>query len=154
MIVESWTIASKHIARRWWWVRVHDTPHSLQEASYRHKPYEGRDFWGAETVGCCQPVRGVLEVGDDPDAPIGPLLWPANGLAGVIRLCSDHLYAEVIYHELLHAACSTYRMNREIHLDLGTGYESMQNEEDLAYIYGQLAADMDAALRKRTDPTR
>lgn len=75
------------------------------------------------------------------------MLWPENGLAGVIRLSAENLYPEVIYHELLHAACATYRMNVEVELNLGTAYEDMGREEDLAYIYGQLAADMHDALK-------
>lgn len=76
------------------------------------------------------------------------MLWPSTGLAGVIRLSAENLYPEVIYHELLHAACSTYRMNVDVELNLGTAYDDMSREEDLAYIYGQLAADMDTALKQ------
>lgn len=97
-------------------------------------------------MACCHPVRAVIKVGDNPDAPVEPMLWPSTGLAGVIRLSAENLYPEVIHHELLHASCATYRMNVALDLNLGSAYDDMDREEDLAYIHGQLAAGMTDAL--------
>lgn len=149
MITESWRIASEHGGRRWWWVRVHDSQAALQESAHRYAPWNGRDFWNERTQACCQPAPPLISEDDDPTNPTGELIWPAYGFAGVIRLHAECLYTEVIYHEVLHAACATYRMNIALSIDLGNGHGGMEREEDLAYIYGQLAADMDTALHER-----
>lgn len=152
MIVESWKIASEHLGRRWWWVKVHDTSKALARAAHRHQPHNGWEYWRAGNVlGCVQGEAGYEWVDADPSSPKnGQMRWPVGGYAGIIRLCSEHLYPEVIYHELLHAACCVYRMNVARSIDLGTGFESLEREEDLAYILGQLASDMSDALRART----
>ncbi len=139
LILTSWRIASEHGGARWWWVRVHDSPENLRESAYR-RSQEDREFWKDAVLGCCQPVRPWTDGGE-------LLIWPPNGLAGVIRLSAENLFTEVIYHELVHAACAVYRMNFARSVDLGTGLEDMAPEEDLAYIYGQLAADMDTELK-------
>lgn len=140
MILQSWRISSTHGIPRWWWVRVHDDAADLRRAAFRHAPHEGRAAWEDHRIrGCCQPVRPWTDGETD--------TWPGNGLAGVIRLSAEDLYTEVIYHELLHAACAVYRMNVAAVIELGDGLSDMGREEDLAYIYGQLAADMDTALK-------
>lgn len=148
MILQSWQIASEHITRRWWWVRVHDSPASMCRAAHAYAPHHGWAYWKpAAILGCCQPGRPLIEIDDDPDNPQRPLLWPSYGFAGVIRLTAENLFPEVVHHEVLHAACHTYRMNVELSLQLGNGYGDMDREEDLAYIHGQLAADMDTKLQ-------
>lgn len=146
MIVETWTIASEHLGRRWWRVQVHDSAGTLQLAALKFRP---RDAPWDKAIGCCHPVRPWILQDDDPDNPAGPVEWPRGGYAGLIRLSAEHLYPEVIYHELLHAACSVYRMNVALSIELGNGHVDIAREEDLAYIYGQLAADMADALVKR-----
>lgn len=149
-VVETWNIASEHITRRWWQVKVYDTAEALRKAAHRYQPRHGRGYWGPETVGCCQQTTAWVENGKDASDPAN-FIWPPN-FAGVIRLVQTELWTEVIYHELLHAACAAYRMNVAARIDLGNAYGpegDLSREEDLAYIYGQLAADMDSALRKR-----
>lgn len=150
MILESWRIASEHITPRWWWVRVHDTPESLRRRATQHHPWLGRDYFSPTVLGCCQPEYGAEWVDADPKSPKnGDIRWCPGGYAGIIRLASEHLFPEIIHHEVLHASVHVYRMNVEQRVDLGDGQESLEREEDLAYIHGQLAADMDTALRKR-----
>lgn len=149
--MESWTVASEHIKRRWWQVKIYDTQPAMVEASYRYRPHLGWAFWGPETAACCQETAPVVLDGEDETDPAN-FIWPPNGFAGVIRLVQDMLWTEVVFHELVHAACGAYRMNVAPRIDLGHAYGpagDLSREEDLAYIYGQLAADMDSALRKR-----
>lgn len=141
-VTETWTIASEHLGRRWWRVQVHDSMATMRDAAYRLHPWHGRAIWNTAAA-CCQGVDERYSSKDDFTAP----QWPPNRYAGLIRLVDDYLYPEVIWHEVLHAACSTYRMNVARSVELGD--ECGEREEDLAYIYGQLAADMDSALRNR-----
>lgn len=96
-------------------------------------------------------VQTVPAMFADTDTELKNPHWPRNGLAGTIRLSSQHLWTEVIYHELVHAACQAYRMNFERVLNLGPGWDDLTKEEDFAYIYGQLAADMNTALANRAE---
>jgi hypothetical protein len=148
VILQSWRIASEHLTPRWWWVRVHSSAEDLRRAAYRYQPWTGKRFWANDALGCCQHARPLVHEDADPDVPApDDLLWPSYGFAGVIRFAAEALYPEVVHHEVLHAACATYRMNVAMDLHLGTGFTDMSREEDLAYIHGQLAADMDDALK-------
>lgn len=113
--------------RRWWWVRVHADVHELRDAAHRMRPEHGRLWWNA-CCGCCQPVHGE----------------PANGYAGIIRYAADCFTAEVVGHELVHAAAHTYRLNVHTDLRLGTGCRA--REEDFAYIFGELFNDLERQL--------
>jgi hypothetical protein len=123
---------------RWVRVRVHPDPEHLVAAALRVKPWErARDWEGC--LGCFQPVarrerftNGRWET-----------RWP-GGYAGILRLARGHITAEIVAHELVHAACQVYRMNvaRSIRLESDCG----RREEQLAYLYGQLYADMEKGL--------
>ncbi len=121
--------------RRWFWVRVHRTAAELQEAAYRLHPGTGRAFW-RDCEGCCQAMV--------PDEAGG---YPANGYAGIIRLTVATYTAEVVAHELLHAAVAVYRMN--VCPDVRLGMSVGRREEDLAYIYGELFHDLDRRMPVR-----
>jgi hypothetical protein len=149
MILESWRIASTHLGSRWWRVAVHDSQASMNKAGRRTHPWLPAEFWQGECWGLCQPVSSRIRVFADGTEDSDPV-WPGNHYAGVIRLLSEKLYPEVVYHEVAHAACAVYRMNTNGPVDLGDGEEeAMRSEEDFAYIFGQLAADMDSEIRRR-----
>lgn len=63
--------------------------------------------------------------------------WPAN-YAGIMRLCRGWVTSEIVAHELMHAACTIYRMSVCGHVRLED--DCGRREEQLAYIYGQLFA--------------
>lgn len=128
--MRSFTIATDAIGpRRWWIVRIHENVHQLREAAHRHRPWHGRAHWD-ECWGCCQPLGWPNEGYD----------WPSSGYAGIVRLTSDYLDVGVIAHELVHAAAWTYRMNVKPRIFLGD--QVGDREEQLAYIYGELFADL------------
>lgn len=149
MIVAKWKIQSEHITPRWFWVRVYDTPEAMRRVAHRVAP----DGDYSSAVGTVQEVTPWIpdryEEHEQDDIPVSELSYPENGFAGVVRLCSDYLYTEVIYHEVLHAAVTAFRMNIDSKPKLeGMLAEERPNEEALAYITGQLAADMDDGIRK------
>lgn len=143
-MTRSFTIATtgRVPPRRWWWVRVYDTPDQLRAAAHRSVPGYGRAHW-SDTLGCCQPVPQRIRIHrDGTEQPVEP----ANGYAGTIRLAATHLTPEVLAHETLHAAAAVYRMNVHHAVSLGNGCR--RNEERLAYIHGELFAALHAALEE------
>lgn len=134
------TIRTTFACRRWWRVVVHDTVAELQDAAHRYRPFLGREHWDG-TEGCCHPAGRIDWTRDGP-------CFPRNGFCGVIRYAEPSLTAEIVTHELVHAAAATLRS----HLDgrdirLGNGYAgSNLREEQLAYIYGELFADLHEQL--------
>lgn len=145
-VLEQWRLESTHGGRRWFRVKIYDTQEAMHAAAHRLKPWEGFEKFDGRLLGCVQTVPASYA---HDDAELTTPRWPVNRLAGTIRLCSQHLWTEIIYHEVVHAACQVYRMNFARELNLGTGWEDLNDEENFAYIYGQLAADMDTALRNR-----
>lgn len=127
--MRSLTIATDRVPpRRWWLVRIHPTVEHLRAAARRHRPQHDAGWWD-DCVGCCSAAPDPL---------------PSNGYAGMIRYAETHLTSEIVTHELVHAAAATYRMNVATVIDLGP--ECGPGEEDLAYIYGELYADLERKL--------
>lgn len=145
MIEKSWRIESNYTKPlRWFRVQVHDSLLSLRRAAARYSWQPFSAF--SDAMACVQQVPERWEVSQSgPD--VGPL-YPKSGFAGVIRLSKDHLWPEVIHHEILHAAAVVYRLNVARDIQLGTFTDSTDAEENLAYIVGQLGSDMDAKIRK------
>lgn len=137
-MTRTFTIATTFARRRWWRVAVHDTLDELRKAAHQYRPWVGREHW-AETEGCCHPAGHL-----DRD---GALHYPRNGFAGVIRYAQPSLTAEIVAHELVHAAAATLRSLGPRDLRLGDGYRgTLLREEQLAYIYGELFADLNGRL--------
>lgn len=133
----TFTIATDRIGpRRWWRVRIHSDVEHLRDAAHRHRPLHGRDWWN-ECFGCCHPTRW-LEQED------GSRQYPVSGYAGLIRFSVDYFTAEIVAHELVHAAAATYRMNVCPDVRLGSGCG--RREEEFAYIYGELYNDLERQL--------
>jgi hypothetical protein len=150
MIVAKWKIETDWYGpKRWFWVRVYDGLGPLRRISARVAP--GHDGY-TECVGCVQEVTPWIPdgYGGDQDAlPVSELWFPESGFAGVVRLASEWLFPEVIWHEVLHAAVTVFRMNVDQRPQLnGLTDNTRENEELLAYFMGQLSADMDDGLRK------
>lgn len=123
---------------------VHEDLLSLRRAAARYSWQPFSAF--SDAMACVQQVPERWEVSQSgPD--VGPL-YPRNGFAGIIRLSKDHLWPEVIHHEILHAAAVVYRLNVAKDIQLGTFTDDTDAEENLAYIVGQLGADMDTKIRK------
>lgn len=148
MISEQWTIRCTQGGKRWFSVKVYDTQEAMHAAAHKLKPLEGFGTFDGRLLGLVQPVPAFYH---DSDTEFQDPRWPRNGMAGTIRLSANHLWTEVIYHELVHAACQVYRMNFAREINLGPGWEDLSDEENFAYIYGQLAADMATALHLRAD---
>jgi hypothetical protein len=125
--------------RRWFRVRVHATAQELQEAAYKLDPGSGREFWN-ECEGCCQAVL----LGGDKQG------YPRNGYAGIVRFASDTFTAEVVAHELVHAAVAVYRMN--VCHDVRLGPSVGPREEALAYLYGELFNSLESWLAANEGP--
>lgn len=138
--MRSFTIATDRIGpRRWCWVRIHDDVEQMRVAAQRLNPRVSVDRTGGgwtDCYGCFQPAPAYPHP-QDPE-------WAANGYAGTIRLAKGWITAEIVAHELIHAAARIYRMN--INRELRLGVECHGREEDLAYIYGELFAAMQDKL--------
>lgn len=131
-------------------VRVHSSPHQFRTAAHALRPHrDGATHWDG-CYGCFHPTTYLL------NEETKAIRYPANGYAGTLRLIDqDALHAEdkslsfdeIVFHELVHAATTIYRMNvaRTVNLGGGRG-RSFEHEEEFAYIYGELAADMRAKL--------
>lgn len=127
-------------------VRVHSSPVEFRRAAHALRPHrDGVGHWD-RCYGCFHPTCYRLNV--DTKA----IRYPANGYAGTLRLIDRDALAredvslpfdEIAAHELVHATATIYRMNVARTVNLGAGHgRSFEHEEDFAYIYGELAADM------------
>lgn len=156
MIEAQWVVKyERSLPHRWFWVRVYSSAKDMRRAAARYGP-EGLAHFSRANA-CVQRVWAFHE---EDDTEFKNPIYPDNGFAGVIRFNAQDMWTEVVYHELLHAATIVYRMNVAEDIQLGTGvydssladpYDVLANEEELAYIYGQLAADMDKGLREHCD---
>jgi hypothetical protein len=132
-VTNAFTISTDRIGtRRWVQVRIHPDAEHLERAAYRTSPARGRDWWTGSR-GCFHTAR--FKGGED-----GWPIWPPSGYAGILRLALGWITEEIVAHELVHAALQVYRMNVKADVRLSNGCG--QREEQLAYIYGELAADM------------
>lgn len=133
--MRSFTISTDRIGpRRWCWVRIHDTVEDLRAAKTKLNPASADPTVDAETWACWQPTcYGKNEDGNP--------VWPSNGYAGLIRLAEGHITAEIVAHELVHAAAAIYRMNVAPSIRLGKDIGI--REEDFAYIYGEVYASFE-----------
>jgi hypothetical protein len=128
MAVLSFTISTERIGpRRWCWVRVHPNAEHLRAAAQRLNSKASSGDW-EDTVGCFQPAWTDCK----------------TSYAGTLRLAEGWVTPEIVAHELVHAALTVYRIN--VHPDVRLGNGCRAREEDLAYIYGELSADMRAKL--------
>lgn len=136
--MRSFAISTGHVApRRWCWVRIHDTVEDLRSAKARLNPAYADPEFDPLVFACWQPTS-YLRSAD------GSVEWPSNGYAGLIRLAQGHVAAEIVAHELVHAALAVYRMN--VKTDARFGRDVGLREEQFAYIYGELYADLEANL--------
>lgn len=118
---------------RWWWVIVHGSLEQMRRAAIRWPYTDDTAEDLAEALGLCQPM-GWWENDDEP----GVRYYPETGYAGVLRFTVGHTGPEIVGHELVHAAVATYRMN--VSSDACLGERCGDEEEDLAYLYGELYA--------------
>lgn len=136
--VRRFTISADRVGpRRWCLVRVHDTVEQLRAAAHRTAPWHGQDWWDG-CVGCFQPSPVRM------DAETGAVIDGAY--AGILRLAEGWVSAEIVAHELVHAALTVYRMNVSADVRLGDGCR--RREEQFAYIYGQLYASFEAKFHQ------
>jgi hypothetical protein len=136
--VRSFTIATDRIGpRRWCRVHIHDTVEQLRTAGYRTSPWHGRDWWDG-CMGCFQPSPVRI------DAVTG--VARESSYAGILRLANGWVTAEIVAHELVHAALHVFRMNVHPNVHLGPGCR--RREEQLAYIYGELYASFEARFHE------
>ena len=112
---------------------IHDDLESMRKAAKRHSP--DQNFDGSLAVYNPQPkkerfikVDGIWENGKH------------RSFAGTIRLAKDYVHTEIVTHEAVHAACDIYR--RHVHNQVHLGAECNYREEALAYISGELIANI------------
>lgn len=126
--MRSFTISTDRIGpRRWCWVRIHATVEEMRVHAQRLNP--ATDGGWADCCACFQPCWKDCK----------------TAFAGTLRLTEEWLTPEIVAHELVHAAAQVYRLNVRRDVRLGAGCHG--REEDLAYIYGELYAAMEAKLR-------
>lgn len=97
----------------------------------------------SQALGCWTPAPWRYrfnEDGSEVDTTYRPF-------AGVLRLARDHITTEIVAHELVHAAATLYR--RKISRSVGLGDECGESEEALAYIVGDLLAQVSTVLADR-----
>lgn len=103
--LRSFTISTERIGpRRWCWVRIHPNVEHLRRAAQRTAPWHGPG-WFSECCGCFQPVPVRV------DEKTGRKKPHPNGFAGTLRLAEGWASSEIVAHELMHAACTVFRMN-------------------------------------------
>lgn len=136
--MRSFTISTDRVGlRRWCLVRIHDNVEDLRRAAHRLRPDTGIAWWD-ECYGCFHPTWHWFH----PETKARR--YSANGYAGLMRFAEDHVTSEIVAHELVHAAVQIYRMN--VKTDMRLGSNCGAREEDFAYIYGELYADLEAKL--------
>lgn len=137
--MRSFTIATSH-AKRWWRVTIHPDVQQLRD-TLRERGINHANPWGYD--------RPTLWAYTQPASYVrGPsgCLYPDDGFAGDLFFAEPYVTPEIVAHELVHAAVATLRMTDTRCADLGDDFSHL--EEELATIYGQLYADMDAKLRE------
>lgn len=112
--------------RRWWIVKIYPTVGQLRAAACK---YDHR-INPAEALGVTHHFMWIDKH--------QRLYFAPRGYAGIIRLTDEHLTADIVAHEITHAAIAVYRMDIDAHVRLGI--ELDEAEEDLAYILGDLFA--------------
>jgi hypothetical protein len=114
---------------------VHATVVQLRAHAQRLNPSGGWD----DCLGGFQPPPRYLH-GDDPG-------WVRNGYAGTLRFAEPYVTSEIVAHELIHASLQIYRMNVDACVTLGS--RVTEKEENLAYIYGELYAELEKKILGR-----
>ena len=136
--MRSFTISTDRIGpRRWIQVRIHDSVQDLRRAAHRLRP-DTMSAWWDECCGCFHPTYHWF------NQETQQRRYSTNGYAGLLRLADGYVTSEIVAHELVHAAVQVYRMN--VRADVRIGSNCAGNEENLAYIYGELYADLEAKL--------
>lgn len=114
---------------------IHPDVESFRKAAAR---YSGGAF--TEATGCFHPAPERWGEVDGEWVEKSDRHW-----AGVLRLVQGHsLNTEAVTHECVHAAATVYRMDVCMTINLGNGCRA--REETLAYIVGDLTAQVVAAL--------
>lgn len=111
----------------WWLTTVmYDTAAELQRAANKYRPSAEPGFWG-NCAGCFQPSMGD------------------SRYLGVMRLCREHLTADVVIHESVHAAV-TYTWKsldlKVIHLNPYSQRSMNEREEVLAHAVNGIACSV------------
>lgn len=107
--------------RRWFRLVVHPTREDMRRAARR---YDGTEL-DPEASACCQPTPVKFDGSD-----------PAH-FGGVVRFVHGDMTAEIVIHEMTHAAAVVYRMDVDPVIDLGNGCR--HEEETLTHLIGDLA---------------
>lgn len=125
--------------KRWIRIVVHETTAEFQAAAAKYQP--NADWDG--TAGAFHPAAH-RERWDSKTGEWVPTSDPY--FAGVMRLSKEQLDNETIVHECVHAGVAIYRSNIKQKVNLGD--DVSDNEELLAYLIGDLARDVFAALKE------
>lgn len=127
-------------------VRIHPDPRAFRAAAHALRPHsDGIGHW-EDCWGCFQPSPYRL------NTETKETRYPVNGYAGTLRLIDpaysgyanvQNSFVEIVAHEVVHAAATVYRINVARTIRLGDGRDRLfDHEEEFAYIYGELLADL------------
>lgn len=115
---------------------IHPTHQALREAASR---FNGDDYSNA--AGCFHPAPERFRIDKDgSETRVTDPHW-----AGTMRLTLKEIDSEIVTHECVHAGLAIYRMDVCTDVRLGTG-DNLRREEQLAYIIGDLTAQVSNAL--------
>lgn len=117
-------------------VIIYDEVEALRESAQKFSSQEPGHF--DEAFGVTQSYQPWLD--DPPGSTDGPA-------AGIIRLWREALGTSVVVHEITHIACAIYR--RDHRPEHGSVDDSMDSEEVLAYLVGNLSRSIVNQLYKR-----
>lgn len=131
-LVKSFRVSTRHSGtRRFVCVSLYSDAGSMRDAALRHSQREGYiredEYYMAHGV---THTIDVLHIGADGSEKRSPL-------AAHIRMYDGALGTSVVTHEVTHAALSIFNQDC---LGEGAVHESMDREEILAYLVGDLAA--------------
>ncbi len=121
--------------KRWLRLAVYETGQELREAAGKYRP----QFKFQDTMMGCYQGAGFYV--DDTGKRKTRSLY-----TGIIRLTTEHLHSEVVFHECVHAAAHIYRLDCYPRISLGDGFGAILNEEMFAYIAGDLGRQATNAL--------
>jgi hypothetical protein len=122
---------------------IHATHALMLAAARRTTPVD----WDDDTAGCCHPV-GLDQV-YSPATDSYRWRFDSPHPMAIIRMHAAAVTAEILVHELMHAAAVIYRRDVCRDIRLGTGESSLEREEILAHLLSELTARATVAFADR-----
>lgn len=129
----------------WFWVIIYHTKKEMRKAAGDHTEDTGERVDFIRASGVCHTYERVRIAPDGTEKILKEI--------GTIRLIKTELHTEVIAHEIVHAAMHLYRLLYGVENELdGSSHNASfgngcnEDEENLAYLYGELFHCMNLKL--------